>query len=164
MSYWFKKFFSDPAAHGHAVLEVITVSFFLVLPFMSLYFRNYGTHAAPVEGPVLEKGQIFVLIYGLAGSVIYTAFGTTPHNWPKTILGFGALFLLMPVFLLSGFDPNFASIINDRVNTLGLYGFSAMVVLYYALLVFEALEPPDPSDVLRSDETVMAKAARELNQ
>lgn len=165
MTYWIRKFFSEPKAHLSALGEVVVVTFFLVAPFISLYLRQSATLAdnTVFENGLLAKGQVFALIYGLSGSILYLAFASNPRNPPKTIIGFLCLFVLVPIIFMSGFDPSFRTLINARVNWLGHWAFVVFVFSYYALLLFEGLEPPSPEKSLRDGARDMAEAARNLD-
>jgi len=164
MKYWVKKFFSDPSAHWDAFCEVLVVVALSITPFVGLYITKRGAGSEVFVEGLLAKGQIFALIWGLSGSVLYIAFASKPHNGPKTTLGFLSLFLLFPVVFMSGFDPSFSSIVDTEVNRWGYYGFLALIFFYYSLLFFENLSPPDPSESIDRDTSLMADQARELNK
>lgn len=164
MTYWIRKFFSDPEAHGSALFEVLVVVGFLIAPFFYAHLMNFDADTTAINDGLLARGQIFALIYALSGTILYLSFGSKPSNGPKKMIGFVALFMLLPVFFMSGFDPTFESFIDPRANKFGYYGFAAFVIFYYLLLFYETLEPPNVGKSLDDGAKDMAEKARKFEE
>lgn len=166
MMYWIKKFFSDGKAHWQAFSEVVIVAAFTFALYIGSFLKNNAQHEHTMKGNFLERGEIFLLIYSLFGTLFYLAFIHVgkPSNGPKKFFGFLITLTIIPVVLLSGFDPTFRSIVNYDINFIGYVVFAFFLFSYYALLFYQELAPPDPEKVLEDGARNMANKARELNK
>jgi len=99
MLYWIGKFFSDFRAHGRALAEVATVAIWSIVLCVGPYIRKLSQSANPISDLVFERGQLFLLTYGIFGSVFYLAFIKGDSHGAKKLLGFVALLLVIPIVM-----------------------------------------------------------------
>lgn len=69
MMYWIRKFFSDREAHLRALGEVFTVTAFTFVLYVGSFFKNNAQSISNIQGSFLERGEIFLLIYSLYGTL-----------------------------------------------------------------------------------------------
>ena len=164
MIYWIKKFFSDPEAHWRALWEVFTVTAFTFALYIGSFLKANASAETLTRQNILDRGEIFLLIYALFGTLFYLAFIHIgkPANGPKKLFGLLVSLSIIPIVLMSGFDPSFKFIVNERINNAGYYVYALFLFSYYALLFYQELEPPDPDRVLEDGARAMAKKVRGL--
>lgn len=161
MMYWVRKFFTDPEAHFRAFAEVFTVTAFTFALYFGSFVKNKAKTIEGFEGALLDRGEIFLLIYALYGTLFYLAFIHVgkPANGPKKIFGLAVSLAIIPIVLMSGFDPTFKSIVNKQINDAGYFAYVGFLLTYYMLLFYQELSPPDPGGVLNAGAQNMAREA-----
>jgi cytochrome bd-type quinol oxidase subunit 2 len=161
--YWLGKFFSDPKAHWRAFCEVAVVTVFSLAAYVGTYLKHNSTTDI-IAGNLMDRGQIFLLIYSLFGTLFYLAFihVDKPSNGPKKFFGFWITLIILFVVFLGDFDASFSHVVNKDITRWGFIAYGFYLFSYYALLFYQELAPPDPTEVIDRDTKDMADRAREL--
>lgn len=164
--YWIKKFFTDREAHFRAFSEVFTVAAFTFALYVGSFLKASASSTSGTAEQLLKRGEVFLLIYALFGTLFYLSFIHVgkPTNGPKKFIGLLISLIIIPIVLMSGFDPTFHFIVNEDVNRGGYLVFLLFLFSYHALLFFQEIEPPSPEAVLNAEAKSMADKVRELVQ
>lgn len=152
--YWIRKFFSKPKVHKAALVEVLLCAAFSILPFLTAYLVQMARNPmenAPALGAFLEKGQFFLLAYGVFGTLIWLAFvrGDRPRHDARVFLGLLSLFVVFPLLSFMGVDYTFESIRNERIIDSGYLIYLLVLTLNYLLLFYINIDPPEAGSSLR---------------
>ena len=132
MIYWIKKYFSHCDIHLQAAYEVIMVSVFSLAPFaIALFVRS----ASLTEGDILTledivgRGQIYLLAYGIFGTVFWLAFlkSDRPRHGARALLGAIATIAVLPIIGFIGVDPTFSTVLNSTDITQVTFGLVRIV-------------------------------------
>lgn len=162
--YWIKKFFSDPAGHGLALVEVLIVSIFSLL-FVSLpALRALGANV-PIDGvKFFSAGQILALIYGQFGTIIWLSF--VKWDWPRhtvrIFIGILGLLIVIPIIPYISFDPEFKTLTNPEALKISLIVYFIFLVLNYCLLFYLRIVPPSAETTLQRESRDMRDRYREM--
>lgn len=169
MIYWIKKYFSNPSAHQIALYEVTVTALMSLAPFMITYFAK---SAQITDGSFISldemvgRGQIYILVYGIFGTVFWLAFvkSDKPRHDARAFLGVVAFMLVLPILGFIAVDPTFSTILNKQIVILGYVFYIAMLFINYLLLFYLNIEPPEPNAVLARGADDMRKRYEELNE
>ncbi|USA62206.1 hypothetical protein NCF85_04265 [Qipengyuania citrea] len=150
--YWFKKYFSQPYAHVRALIEVAIVSLFSLLPYSVTAFVRVARTTSGSEfnfGELFARGQIYLLAYAMFGTIFWLAFvrSDRPRHDARIFLGVLAVILVIPIIGFTGVDPTFSTVINRDVITWGYGFYFAFLAIYYLLIFYSDIVPPDPQDI-----------------
>lgn len=166
--YWLRQFFTRRTLHLRAAGEVTVITLLSVIPF---FIPVFITMAKEEEWrfTALEllfgKGQLFLLSYGLFGSIFWLCFvqsETARHN-ARVFVGFIATLMMMVVVGYSGFDPTFTNVINKSVIQFSYFFYPLVVFLYYLSIFYSRIDPPFAGDTLRRETTDMRLKFEEYN-
>lgn len=167
MIYWLKKLGSDWPQHGRSFYEAVVLFTFSLAPFFITIFVR-SSKASPGQEPALssffERGQLYLLAYALAGSIVWLGFlrPDKPRHNARAFLGFLGLVVLLPVIGFIGVDPSFSTILNPRVIGLSYIVYATLLVIRYLLTFYINIEPPAPADVFEREREKMADRYRGL--
>lgn len=167
MIYWIKKYFTDPAGHWRALYEVVVIAIFSLGPFVITFF----TRAALSEDgtsvdlyDIVGRGQLYLLSYGIFGTVFWLAFPNPdkPMHGARALLGTVATLIALPVIGFIGVDPTFSSVLNSKIINLGYWVYGLFLLIYYLILFYTDIVPPEPNTVLEREANDMRKKYEEL--
>lgn len=153
MIYWFKKYFTDRAAHWAAFSEVFVTAVFSLIPF-AIALVNASARRADGSfisfEEIVGRGQIFLLCYAIYGVIFWLAFGRgdVERHGARIFLGVIATVITLPVVGLLGIDPTFSNILNPTLIIISYWLYGLLLLLNYLLLFYLNVEPPKPNDVL----------------
>lgn len=167
MIYWFRKYFSEPKAHGAAIYEVAVTALFSLAPFLITYFIESAKRpdGSFIEmGKIVGRGQLYLLVYGVFGAIVWLAFmkGDRPRHDARAFLGLIATILMMPIVGYLGVDPTFSTVLNPNIVNWGYWFYGVFLVLNYLLLFYMNVNPPEPSEVLQREADDMRDRYKEL--
>ncbi|UXS00852.1 hypothetical protein [Agrobacterium tumefaciens] len=168
MIYWVKKLFSNANLHGLAFFEVATTAVFSIAPFAIIFFIRYGRsedQAVPSLEDLWGRGQLFLLAYGIFGTVFWLAFirPDRPRHSARACLGTIATFVMLPVIGFIGVDPTFSTVLNKTVVTWSYWTYGFVLLMNYLLIFYMDIPPPEPRDVLRREAVDMRRAYEEMD-
>lgn len=168
MIYWVKKLFSNASLHGAALLEVATTAVFSIAPFAIIFFVRYGrseTQNVPSFDDLWGRGQLFLLAYGIFGTIFWLAFirPDRPRHSARAFLGTIATFLMLPVIGFIGVDPTFSTVLNKTVVNWSYWTYGSVLVMNYLLIFYMDIPPPEPREVLERETVTMRRAYEEMN-
>lgn len=153
--YWLKQLFSHREAHWNAFCEVACVCIFSLAPLaVSLFVQNSQAQDGiikiePTWYLLFGKGQMYLMGYGLFGTIFWLAFWSgdkEPHK-ARRFLGSLAILGILPIFAGFGVDPTFSSVNNPTIITFSYCFYGLFAAIYYLLVFYVAIEPPTPTSV-----------------
>lgn len=166
--YWIGKFFSQFDTHLKALSEVAITAVFSLAPLATAILipsikRADGSFIPLAE--VVGRGQVFLLSYGLYGTIFWLAFanGDYPRHTARILLGTIATFAILPVVSVSGVDPTFSTLLNPSLIQASYYLYGLFIVLNYLLLVYMRIEPPEPREVYKREAQTMRDRFRGMS-
>lgn len=160
MIYWVKKFFSQSETHAKAFAEVFVTVVFSLAPLVTAVLipsiKRADGSFIPLD-EVVGRGQVFLLSYGLYGTIFWLAFanGDYPRHTARIVLGTLATIAIIPVISVSGVDPTFSTVLNPSVIRASYWLYGSFIVLNYLLLVYMRIEPPEPREVYKREARTM---------
>lgn len=175
MIYWIKKFFSNAPAHRSAFFEVLVVMVFTLIPSLITFSSKLSHQAAAAVAnhsvsaamaaktprpSLLTSSEMFLLAYGIYGTVFWLSFGRADKQRHDARIALGAIATLL-TFLIVGFmgiDPTFSRGLSSEISRYGPHFYLAMNFIYYLLLFYLHIEPPSPRDVLHREADRMLDA------
>jgi hypothetical protein len=167
MIYWIGKYFTQLDTHLKALAEVAITAFFSLAPFATAILipsikRADGTFISLVE--VVGRGQVFLLSYGLYGTIFWLAFanGEYPRHTARIMLGTIATLTIIPVVSVSGVDPTFSTVLNPSLIKASYWLYGLFIVINYLLLVYMRIEPPEPREVYKREAKTMLDDYRRM--
>lgn len=168
MSYWLRKLRSDPDGHKTALYEVFITAVFSLAPFIITYFVESAKHSDASFMPIsalVGRGQLFLLSYGVYGTVFWLAFlkDDKPRHGARAFLGMIATILILPVIGFIGVDPSFSSVLNPNVVGWSYWMYGLLLVVNYLLLFYMNIEPPEPGEILDREARDMRDAFRGMS-
>jgi hypothetical protein len=156
MGFWLKQFFSDRRAHRRAAEEIFFVCTISLLPLILLavidLFRRDSASVSELFWDAIGSGQLYLYSFSLFGTLFWLC-QKEHENFrrfePRRYLMFLIWVPSVLIILIYALDPKLSiplkpSFVHASYLIYGLY-----VVLYYVLLVFDNLEPPDVEDYLQ---------------
>lgn len=160
--YWLKKYFSQPKAHLRALVEVLIVFLFSLLPYCVTAFVRAAKTQSDAKfqlDELFSRGQIYLLAYAIFGTIFWLSFvrWDRPRHDARIFLGVIAFFLVVPIIGFIGVDPTFSTVINSKVVELGYWFYFAFLCIYYLLIFYSDISPPDPQDIFK-------RGTRQLDQ
>lgn len=166
--YWLRQFFTRGGLHLRALTEVIVTTLFSLVPFVVPAFINMakadGWDASVLE-PLMGKGQLFLLSYGLFGSIFWLSVvqnETARHN-ARIFVGFITTILMLIVVGYSGFDPTFTNVVNQSVIRASYIFYPVVVFLYYLSIFYSRIDPPNAGDTLKRETNSMRTKFEEFS-
>ena len=159
MFFWIKHFFSDSEPHKDAAQEVglvcgISLVPLLLLPLIEHLRSNLG-FPNDVLWQAISSGQLYLYSFSLLGTLHWLSqkdrndLSSFP---PRKYL---SLFVWLPaiiMFIVYSFDPSLSKPLSLTLIRFSIGFYLLYVVLYYILLVFEKLPPPNAGEQI-SEET-----------
>jgi len=169
MIYWFRKYFSDPAGHRAALSEVVVTAIFSLLPFFISFLvesakKTDGTYADPSQ--LVGRGQIYLLSYGIFGTIFWLAFvkGDRPRHGARVFFGTIGTFAVFPIVGFLGVDPTFSTILNSRIVGWSYVFYALFLWINYLLLFYMNITPPNPAEVFSREADKMQSDWREFSR
>lgn len=98
----------------------------------------------------VNKGQLFLLSYGLFGPIIWLAFinPTIARHNMRALLGLIALIVILPVVGFLGIDPSFSTIQNGWIVKVSYWFYGGFLFINYLLIFYCTIEPPTAEQAL----------------
>ncbi|MFG6637933.1 hypothetical protein ACGYJ8_18595 [Sulfitobacter sp. 1A12126] len=151
--YWLKQIFTRPKTHLWALIEVLITLVMAILPFLTYYAisaaQNEGAEASDFWGFV-DRGQLFLLSYGLFGPVIWLSFvkpDVARHD-ARILLGVISILIVFPVVGFMGVDPTFSTVQNETIVSISYWFYGVFLFVNYLLIFYCTIEPPTAEDSL----------------
>lgn len=169
MIYWLRKYFTDPRAHWAAAYEVILTAAFSLMPFLITYFvesakRQDGTFFQMDN--LVGRGQLFLLSYGIFGTVFWLAFmkDERPRHGARAFLGAVATLSVVPMIGYLGVDPTFSTVMNRTIIIYSYWIYGMLILINYLLLFYINVTPPQTGDILDRETNDMRARYEEMNR
>ena len=167
MMYWIGKFFTDRKGHGAALYEVIVTTAFSLGPFLITYFTESAKRTDGSFLPIADivgRGQLYLLSYGLFGTVFWLAFlkDGKHSQGARGFLGLFGTFAMLPIVGFMGVDPTFSHVLNPFLVSLSVTLYAVFIVLNYLLLFYQNISPPTPTETFDREKSEMATQYREF--
>jgi hypothetical protein len=161
MKFWLRQFFSDRSAHRLAAEEVFFVCAISLLPLIMLavidQFRQESTSVSGLFWNAIGAGQLYIYSFSLLGTLFWLC-QKEHENFerfePRRYLMFLIWIPSVLIILIYALDPTLSVPLKHNFVQASFCIYGLYVVLYYVLLVFDNLEPPDLENFLqkRADE------------
>lgn len=165
MIYWLRKLFTNPSVHLASAFEVLVTAIFSLVPPLVTLFVLLATDDSPDVKftDIVERGQFFLLTYGLFGTVLWLAFlrKDVPRHDARVFLGVISILVIIPIVGFMGVDPTFEKVQNPTVIKLSYYFYGSLLLINYLLLFYCHIEPPEPQDSLNKGASEMRRKLEE---
>lgn len=156
MKFWLTRFFSDAKAHRHAAEEVFFVCAISLLPLILLaVIDQLRQNSASVTGlfwSAIGAGQLYLYSFSLFGTLFWLC-QKEHENFqrfePRRYLMFLIWVPSVLIILVYALDPTLSVPLKPNFVRASFWVYGLYVVLYYVLLVFDNLEPPDVESYLQ---------------
>jgi hypothetical protein len=150
MKFWLGQFFSDGSAHRRAAEEVFFVCVISLLPLLILavidQFRQESTSVSELLRNAIGAGQLYIYSFSLFGTLFWLC-QKEHENFerfePRRYLMFLIWVPSVLIILIYALDPTLSVPLKPNFVQASFWVYGLYVVLYYVLLVFDNLEPPD---------------------
>lgn len=166
MIYWIGKYFSDLRSHFDAIYEVFVTAVFSLVPFfVAIFVAEAKNNAASSSlDDLLGRGQLYLLAYGIYGTIFWLAFvkGDRPRHGARIFLGLISTLLILPVIGFLGVDPTFSTVLNSSLVNAGYWLYALFLFINYLLLFYLNVDPPEPAEVFNREAKAMQKRYKEL--
>jgi hypothetical protein len=159
MFFWTKHFFSDSEPHKDAAQEVGLVCGISLVPLLLLplieHLRLNLDFPNDVLWQAISSGQLYLYSFALLGTLHWLSQKDRKdlNRFPPR--KYLSLFVWLPaiiMFIVYSFDPSLSKPLSQTLIRISIGFYLLYVVLYYVLLVFEKLPPPDAGTQI-SEET-----------
>lgn len=150
MFFWTKHFFSQPEAHKNAIQEVGLVCGISLVPLLLLplieHLRKNLDFPNDVLWQAISSGQLYLYSFSLLGTLHWLSqkdredLGKFP---PRKYLSLCVWLPAIIMFIVYSFDPTLSKPLSSTLIHISIAFYFLYVCLYYILLVFEGLPPPD---------------------
>lgn len=164
--YWVRMFFTQADTHLHAIAEVAVTALFSLAPLLLAIVlpsvQNADGSFLPLSS-VAGRGQIFLLVYGLYGTIFWLGFANWeyPRHNARFFLGFVGTLVIWPIVAFSGIDPTFSTILNPNLITISYWTYGIFLGLNYLLLFYMKIDPPEPQKVFERGTIAMRDQYRD---
>jgi hypothetical protein len=156
MKFWIRQFFSDRRAHWRAIEEVFFVCAISLLPLLILavidQFRQETASVTGLFHSAIGSGQLYLYSFSLFGTLFWLC--QKEHEAferfePRRYLMFLIWVPSVLIILIYALDPTLSIPLKPRFVQASFWVYALYVALYYILLVFDNLEPPDVESYLK---------------
>jgi hypothetical protein len=150
MIFWLRQFFSGPKAHRLAIEEVLFVCMISLLPlFLLAAIDQYRLDTLSVGGlfwAAIGEGQLFLYSFSLFGTLFWLC-QKEHENFdrfgPRRYLMFIIWAPSTLIILIYALNPTMSVPLKPTFVHASFLIYFLYLLLYYILLVFDNLEPPD---------------------
>jgi hypothetical protein len=156
MMFWFKHFVSSTAPHKEAGQEVSLVCGISLVPLLLLPLIEHLRSNVEIPGNVLwqavSSGQLYLYSFSLLGTLHWLAEKDREQFLRFPPRKYLSLFVWVPaiiMFIVYSFDPSLSKPLSHTLIWTSIAFYILYVFLYYVLLVFDKLPPPDAGDSRR---------------
>lgn len=150
MFFWSKHFFSSLEAHKDAAQEVGLVCGISLVPLLLLplieHLRTHADLPNYVLWQAISSGQLYLYSFSLLGTLHWLSqkdrddlSGFPPRKYLSLCVWLPAIIM----FIVYSFDPSLSKPLSLTLVQISIGFYLLYVFLYYILLVFEKLPPPD---------------------
>jgi hypothetical protein len=150
MWFWIKHFFSSAEPHQKAAEEVAFVCGISLIPLLLLPLIEHLRSSLGVPGDILwqaiSAGQLYLYSFGLLGTLHWLSQKDRedlakfpPRKYLSLVVWLPAIIM----FIVYSFDPFLSKPLSQTLVWTSIAFYVLYVLLYYILLVFEKLPPPD---------------------
>lgn len=153
MGFWIKYFFSDSEPHKDAAQEVGLVCGIALVPLLLLplieHLRSHLEITASVLWLAISSGQLYLYSFALLGTLHWLSQKDRSDRASFPPRKYLSLFVWLPaiiMFIVYSFDPSLSKPLSETLISISIAFYLLYVFLYYVLLVFEKLPPPDPDE------------------
>lgn len=165
--YWIRQFFSDWRGHLTALTEVGLTALFTLSPFIIAYFVRATKGPTSFSATFMDlfgRGQLYLLAYGVFGTVFWLAFvrWDQPRHGVRAFLGCVATLMVLPIVGFLGVDPTFSTVANKQTVIWGYYFYGSILTINYLLLFYMDKQPPTVKEILKRGSDQLADDYRSL--
>lgn len=150
MFFWTKHFFSDLEPHKDASQEVALVCGISLIPLLLLplieHLRSNASIPINVLWQAISSGQLYLYSFSLLGTLHWLSHkdrADLPRFPPRKYLSLLVWVPAIIMFIVYSFDPSLSKPISHTLIWISIGFYMLYATLYYVLLVFEKLPPPD---------------------
>lgn len=155
MFFWVRYFFSGSEPHKEAAQEVglvcgIALAPLLLLPLIE-HLRSNLEVPATVLWQAISSGQLYLYSFALLGTLHWLSQKDRADRAsfpPRKYLSLCVWLPAIVMFIVYSFDPSLSKPLSQTLIWISIAFYLLYVLLYYVLLVFEKLPPPDASKSL----------------
>lgn len=153
MIFWLKHFFSNWGPHKEAAEEVGLVSVISLAPLLLLPLIEHLRANLEVPTTILwqaiSSGQLYLYSFSLLGTLHWLSQKDRadinrfpPRKYLSLLVWLPAIIM----FIVYSFDPTLSKPLSHTLIWISIAFYLLYVTLYYVLLVFEKLPPPQPGE------------------
>jgi hypothetical protein len=158
MFVWVRHFFSNTEPHQEAAQEVGLVCGISLVPLLLLplieHLRSNLDVPATVLWQAISSGQLYLYSFSLLGTLHWLSqkdrndlSGLPPRKYLSLLVWLPAIIM----FIVYSFDPTLSKPLTSTLIWISVFFYLLYVALYYVLLVFERLPPPDTGTALAEE-------------
>jgi hypothetical protein len=162
MFFWIRHFFSGSEHHKDAAQEVGLVCGIALVPLLLLplieHLRSNLDVPATVLWQAVSSGQLYLYSFALLGTLHWLSQKDRADRASFPPRKYLSLFLWLPaiiMFIVYSFDPSLSKPLSQTLIWISIAFYVLYVLLYYILLVFEKLPPPDVNKTLSDGAKVL---------
>ena len=162
MLFWVRHFFSESEPHQQAAQEVGLVCGISLVPLLLLrlieHLRSNLEVPATVLWQAISSGQLYLYSFALLGTLHWLSQKDRDDLIRFPPRKYLSLCVWLPViisFIIYSFDPSLSKPLSRTLVWISMLFYLLYVLLYYVLLVFEKLPPPDTGQRLSQETDVL---------
>jgi len=164
-----KQFFTDKGAHSRALFETFVVVTFSLMPLLIVFLSKYFDGYVALDGmsdfisATIGTGELFIYTFSISGSLIWLGFlkgGARRLIFPRKIISL-IVCLAIPILAIRVGHLIPLGVLADETVAVSIISFLFAIILYYLLLVFCEIEPPEVSPQLKANAKKMGVDAKE---
>lgn len=162
MFFWIRHFFSGSEHHKDAAQEVGLVCGIALVPLLLLplieHLRSNLDVPATVLWQAVSSGQLYLYSFALLGTLHWLSQKDRADRASFPPRKYLSLFVWLPaiiMFIVYSFDPSLSKPLSQTLIWISIAFYVLYVLLYYILLVFEKLPPPDVNKTLSDGAKVL---------
>jgi hypothetical protein len=171
MKFWWNQFFSDWQAHKDAAEEIFFVCALSLIPLFALavidLLRSPAPQISQLFWNAIANGQLYLYSFSLLGT-LYWLCQKEHENFgrfqPRRYLMFLILVPAIVIVVVYAYDPTMSKPLDPGLVKTSFFIYALYVLLYYILLVFDHLEPPDVEDQLKKETKTLISQFKEAGE
>jgi hypothetical protein len=171
MRFWLNHFFSKNAPHKEAYQEVLIVCGLSLVPLLFLPLIAQLRSTSEITGNVLlqaiSSGQLYLYSFSLLGTLHWLSQKDRADLSIFPPRKYFSLLVWLPAvvgFIVYSADPSLSKPLSPVLVCISIAIYVLSVALYYVLLVFEKLPPPDTEAHLEKETEKLINDLGQLEQ
>jgi uncharacterized membrane protein len=169
MLFWLRYFFSEGRPHRQAFEEVCFVCIVSLVPLFCLPLIEHARGLQSWDNlfwDAIDSGQLYLYSFGLLGTLLWLVLKDRSETVPFAPRKYLALFVIFPamaILIVYTIDPTLRRHLSDPLVKASIFFYLLYCLMYYVLLVFDKLPPPDTESWLTQEsQQLMAQYEREI--